>query len=177
MRHIYLLQCQHLPPNIVAERARLIDDYFPGMPIPTFARSVIDCVGADIVDPGISPCTPTDPVLCFLCKGLALGRKILRHARKTHATLYPAEEPERGDTQPDVSQLFRPVEEHSTNLQAGRPAAVPEEPERGDSQPDVSQLLSQLSRPVEERPASVRVDRPATLTRLAPTCSLQYLAR
>ena len=124
----HLLQCQHLPPNIIAERAGLIDDYFPALTISAFASSIIDCVGADIKDPGLSLFTPTDPLLCFLCKGLALGRKILRHARKTHAALHPPEEPERGDSQPDVSQLFRQVDEHPTGVSEARPAAIPRPP-------------------------------------------------
>ena len=111
----------------------------------------------------MSPVTPTVPVLCFLCKGLALGRKILRHARKTHATLHPPEEPDGGDFQPDVNQLFRPVDE--------RPASSSEEPEESDSQPGVPLLLGSL----DERSDCVQEECSAAVSRLAPTCSLQCL--
>ena len=145
----HLLQCQQLPRNIMEERVKLIDDHFPGLTIPAFACSVIDCVGADIKDPGLF--TPTDPLLLFLCKGLALGRKILRHARKAHhAALHPPEEPVGDESEPDVSQLFWPEAEDPV-----------EPPGACEEEPSAAQQDNEL---------------PAAVPTVVRTCSLQALA-
>ena len=146
----HLLQCQQLPPDIIEERAKLIEDHFPGLTVAAFARSVVDCVGANNKDPSLSPTTPTDPLLLFLCKGLALGRKILRHARKTHhAVLNPPDGLTGDEPHPDVSQLFQP------------------EPDDPAEPADACVEELPPARPVNELPAAV----PSAL----PTCSLQSL--
>ena len=144
----HLLQCQQLPADIIAERVKLIEDHFPGLAVAAFARSVVDCVGANINDRGLASTTPTDPLLHFLCKGLALGRKILRHARKTHhANFKLPDEPAGNAPESDVSQLFQPEPDESTDACAEElPAARP------DNEPT------------------------AAVARVPPICSLQCLA-
>lgn len=94
----HLLQCPSLPTNLLEERAHLIEESYPELTPPKFAQATVACVGAHEED-------PESPLLQFLCKSLALGRKIMRSARQAvRHSLATAREAD--DPQPDLSQLF-----------------------------------------------------------------------
>lgn len=87
----HLLQCLSLPANLLQQRSQLIQESFPHLSLPHFAQATLACVGAE------EECA-TSPLLDFLRKSLALGRKIMRHARHavrvTVEADVPAEEAE-----------------------------------------------------------------------------------
>ena len=94
----HLLQCLSLPTNLLEERAHLIEESYPELTLPKFAQATVACVGAHEEDSG-------SPLLQFLCQSLALGRKIVRHARQAVRLSLEAAR-EASDPQPDLSQLF-----------------------------------------------------------------------
>ena len=99
----HLLQCLCLPANLSDERTQLIQGSYPELSLPRFAQATVACAGAQGKDKG-------DPLLLFLCKSLALGRKIMRHARSTVQSALQVEQ-EAAESQSALPQLFTDVPE------------------------------------------------------------------
>ena len=95
----HLLQCASLPANLIEDRRKLIEAFYPDLSLANFARATVACAGAHLDD-------SAHTLLLFLRRSLALGRKIIRHARKT-AREALQDEAESEAPQLDLSQLFR----------------------------------------------------------------------
>ena len=176
----HLLQCQQLPPNLIQERVELIDKLSPGMTLADFARSTVECVGAHIDGPGvISP--STDPRLLFLCKSLALGRKILRLARKTHSANQSALESDEEQSQLDTSHLFTEASEPASGIPPLLETPSTSEPASQLLQPDPLEAFGESTSHATQRretPAShtTALIHANTSPAIMPICSLQSLA-
>ena len=91
-------QCLSLPVNLIEERAQLIEGSYPDLSLSKFAQATVACVGAHEEDAG-------NPLLLLLCKSLALGHKIMRHAcQALRLSIEAAQEVD--DPQPDLFQRF-----------------------------------------------------------------------
>ena len=93
----HLLQCPCLPANLIEDRQQLITQFQPGLSLSAFAQTTIACAGAERDD---ASC----PRLVFLCRSLALGRKIMGHARRTARLMAEAEQAAEEDL--PLAELF-----------------------------------------------------------------------
>ena len=163
------------------------------MTLADFARSTVECVGAHIDGPDVIS-SGTDPRLLLLCKSLALGRKILRLARKTHSANLSALESDEEESQLDTSHLFTEASEPASGIPPLLEAPNTSEPASQLLQPDpTSEPASQLLQPDPPETfgenashATQRRETPASHTTaliyantspaIVPICSLQSLA-
>ena len=95
----HLLQCPCLPANLLEQRTLLIAEYYPQLSLSHFVQATVACVGAQDDD-------ATSPRLVFLRKSLALGRKIMRHARQAMRLAAEAEQ-EVEDSGSALAELFQ----------------------------------------------------------------------
>ena len=96
----HLLQCPCLPANLVEQRAQLLAEFYPDMSLSRFAQATVACVGAHEE-------TLTNRQLDFLRKSLALGRKIMRHARQAVRLAVEADGEAEEDSLNGLSELFQ----------------------------------------------------------------------
>jgi hypothetical protein len=145
----HLLQCPRLPANLNEDRSQLIQASYPDLSLPSFALATTACVGAHEDDPG-------SPLLLFLCKSLALGRKIMRHARQAVRLAFEAEQEDSEASQPPPLELIDDVPD----------------PSRATPVPRLSQAVPSRAAPVL-RPRRA-APAPCRSQRIAP-CSLQRI--
>jgi hypothetical protein len=108
----HLLQCPRLPDNLLEQRTQLIEGSYPELCLSRFAEATVACVGAQEK-------YESSPLLVFLRKSHALGRKIMRHARK--AVWIALEADAEDESLSALLQLFEEVPEEQELVDASAP--------------------------------------------------------